>query len=440
MSQLEDMLSAFLPEVYEAMERLGIPPEPIDFEIVPADAIYELASYGLPGHYTHWTYGRDYWRMKQQFESGAGRLYEMITESDPPVAYLLESNTLSAQKLVIAHCLGHADMFRHHARSLGGRFANSVPAASERLAQYRTVYGDQAVDLVLDRALAIQDQVADESRTSTRNADEQHDPYDDLWPRARHSSSPQRTTPWTVPTADVLGFIAQHSPALEDWERDVCEVVRAEGLYYQPKRAIKMLHEGWATFCHHTLLQALPLSAGEHMECARIHAQVAWPNPVTINPYWFGWRLIQSLVDEWGLLGARQIIMQETDASVVRSYLTADRVRELELYRYAWKPGYVTDSRGGGRAVWGAEAQADDARVVRDYLANALSDRPPEVIVQSVDSGNRLILAHSYEGLPLDGQWAQMTIESIHQLWGNAVVLHDGEALYISRGQDNPSV
>lgn len=433
MSRLEEELNRFLPAAYDAMADLGIEPVPIDFEIVPADAIYELASYGLPGHYGHWTFGRDYWRMKQQFEQGAGRLYEMIIETDPPVAYLLESNTVAAQKLVVAHCLGHADVFRHHVLGGqgGGRFHQTLAAASDRFDRYRQEYGFQAVEEVMDRALTIQAQGADEPDVASAPSLEKHDPYHDLWPATRQPVVRPRTR-YRLPTADLIGFLARESPVLEEWERDILEVVRLEGLYYRPKRQIKMIHEGWATFCHQILLPRLPLTAGEQIEAARIHAQVAWPHPVGINPYWFGWRFLQSLVDEYGLLDARARFMEETDASLVRNYLTSERIEAMDLFRYHWTPGFVATPQGA-RAVYNAERLASDPDTLRHQLANQLGEGPPEIVVLEVDSDGRLILNHSDDGTVLDAQWAQSTLEGIRQLWGHPVVLHDGEALYHAR-------
>ncbi|MDA8194017.1 MAG: SpoVR family protein [Thermaerobacter sp.] len=436
MSHMEEVLSKFLPAAYEAMAALGLDPVPIDFEIVPADAIYELASYGLPGHYGHWTFGRDYWRMKRQFEAGAGRLYEMIIETSPPVAYLLESNTMAAQKLVVAHCLGHADVFRHHvlAAQGGGQFHQTLAAAADRFAGYRTEYGALAVEVVLDRAMAIQGQVAVEPELTDANPATSGpvDAYADLWAKPARADPPARPPRYRLPTADLLGFLARESPVLTAWERDICDVVRMEGLYHRPKRQIKIIHEGWATFCHQALLPQLPLSPGEQIEAARIHAQVARPDPLSLNPYWFGWRFLQGLVEDYGLLPARSRMMQESDASLVRNYLTPERVRALDLYHYRWNQGYVTTPQGG-RAVWNAERQDDDPRELRDLLANALAERPPEVVVEMVDGDDRLVLRHSEDGTALDPEWAQLTLDGIRQLWGHPVLLHDGESLYVAQ-------
>jgi len=432
MSRLEDALNRFLPDVYAAMADWGITPQPIDFEIVPADAIYEMASYGMPGHFSHWTYGRDFWRMKQQFESGAGRLYEMIIDTVPPVAYLLESNTLAAQKLVVAHCLGHADLFRHHvlAKDQPKQFHQTLASAAERFDHYRQQYGPERLETVLDDALAIQSQVADESgwtppHTVSTAADW---PYHALWPSGE-SGRPAPSTRYRLPTADLLGFIARFSPVLAEWERDVLEVVRQEGLYYRPRRQIKMIHEGWATYCHQRLLAEVGLPPGEQIEAARIHAEVAWPHPLGVNPYWFGWRLIQLLVAERGLLSARAVLLEETDASLVRNYLTPEWMEALDLFEYRWTDGFLMTPEGP-QAIYAAERQKMEPDLLRNRLANWLGERPPEIVVEMVDADDRLMLSHTDDGHPLDREWAQLTLEGIRRLWGHPVVLYDDDAQY----------
>jgi stage V sporulation protein R len=426
MKRLADILSEFLPQAYEAMAAWGVDPVPIDFEIVPADVIYQMASYGLPGHYSHWTYGRDYWRMKQQFEAGAGRLYEMMVDTEPPIAYLLESNSIAAQKLVVAHCLGHADLFRHHVLAQQGSktFHESLAAASERFDQYRQQYGISAVEAVLDDALSLQAQVADEPDAVAPESwsPTTADPYRELWanrPRPLREAAPR----YRLPTADLLGFLARHG-SIEDWQRDILWIVRLEGLYYQPRRQIKVIHEGWATFCHQKLLAELPLSAGEQIEAARVHAEVAWPHPLSINPYWFGWQLIQLLVQDWGLLPARSILCQETDASLVRNYLRPSYVTALDLFQYHWTEGFVITPQGP-QAVYEAQRQALDGDVLRHNLANQLAERPPEIVVQEVDHDDRLILMHPDDGTRLDRKWAELTLAAVRRLWGHPVVLYD---------------
>lgn len=431
---LQSTLEAFLDPLWTAAVDLGLDPIPVEFEIVPSHAIYEVAAYGMPGHFSHWTYGRDYWRMKQRMDSGYGRLYELVIDTDPAIAFLLESNTVAAQKLVMAHVLGHADIFKNHLLVRGGpkQFHHTLAAARERFAEYAQAYGTDTVEKVLDHALSLEDQVASEtSRSETGSATSRRPPYEDLFDSFTPLPGPRRAPRYQLPTADLLGFVANHSPVLEEWERDICQVVRLEGLYQEPKRQIKILHEGWATYCHQILLPNLPLSAGEQIEAARIHSAVAQPDPLRLNPYWFGWQLARIMVEDFGFVRARQIWCEETDASLVRNYLDSERIRRLELYRYEWAPGEVRTT-SGNLATWDAIRRETEMEDLRTALANALAARPPVIEVVAVHNDGRLELQHVPDGMELDPQWARLTLQAVADLWGTSVTLHDGKSTFSS--------
>ena len=46
-----------LQEIWDAAVHLGLDPFPTHFEVVPANIMYELGAYGIPGRFSHWTHG-----------------------------------------------------------------------------------------------------------------------------------------------------------------------------------------------------------------------------------------------------------------------------------------------------------------------------------------------------------------------------------------------
>lgn len=74
-----------------------------------------LAAYGgFPRRYPHWRWGSEYLRHRETYRYGLGRIYELVVNTHPVRAYLLKSNTLLAQKLVMAHVFAHADFFQNN--------------------------------------------------------------------------------------------------------------------------------------------------------------------------------------------------------------------------------------------------------------------------------------------------------------------------------------
>ena len=72
------------------------------------------ASSGLPIGYPHWSYGKEFIRNEQAYRRGMqGLAYEIVINSSPCIAYLMEENTMTTQALVIAHaCYGHNSFFK----------------------------------------------------------------------------------------------------------------------------------------------------------------------------------------------------------------------------------------------------------------------------------------------------------------------------------------
>jgi stage V sporulation protein R len=110
-SELEK-LSQAVDEIWKAGEKTPLDPFPIHFEVVPASIMYEVGAYGLPGRFSHWTHGRAYHQMKTMYDYGLSKIYELIINTNPAQAFLMEGNSLIQNKLVIAHVIGHLTFSR----------------------------------------------------------------------------------------------------------------------------------------------------------------------------------------------------------------------------------------------------------------------------------------------------------------------------------------
>src|SRR6218665_1950400 len=83
------------------------------FEFVDYEEISMMAAYGgFPVRYPHWRFGAEYDELMKGYSYGLQKIYEMVINTDPCYAYLLSCNSLTDQKLVIAHVYGHCDFFK----------------------------------------------------------------------------------------------------------------------------------------------------------------------------------------------------------------------------------------------------------------------------------------------------------------------------------------
>jgi stage V sporulation protein R len=438
------ILADAIERIWEEAQAVGLRPHPTHFELVPATVLYEVSSYLMPGRFSHWTHGKMYQMQKTMYDYGLSKIYELVINTNPCWAFLLESNTLIQNKLVVAHVLGHADFFANNAyfARTSRRMLETVNLNAERIRGYEFRHGRLDVERLLDAVLAIQEHVDpysvdagewDTESESASAASPRRGPYDDLWELENRSAAPQpdatprwrdpRLTP-DEPDRDLLRFIGAHSPVLDEWERDVVGIVRAEMLYFFPQMQTKIVNEGWATLAHATILRRLNLPHDEYVDFADLHAGVVQPGARRINPYHLGYEMVkasnkchggddETIADE--LYELRETV---SDLSLVRNELTKELVEDLDLYVYRRVDDelVITDK---------------DWEAVRDRLVTDLTGYgfPIIVAVDGDHEGRReLFLRHEWTGKPLDLAFARKTLEHIYRLWGRKVWLETKSA------------
>src|SRR6202007_348248 len=105
-------LRDYAAKIEELAHAQGMSYPPVDFELVPDRFMMETAVYGLPVRMPHWSFGVRYIRQLVQRNMGHSRIFEVMFPGEPCRAYLVDSNSLAENLLVVAHVLGHAD-FAH---------------------------------------------------------------------------------------------------------------------------------------------------------------------------------------------------------------------------------------------------------------------------------------------------------------------------------------
>lgn len=425
-----DDLTATIDRLWELAHEFGLRPFPTHFELVPATIMYEFGAYGMPGRFSHWTHGRAFQRMKTMYDYGLSKIYELVINTNPSYAYLLDSNSLLQNKFVVAHVLGHTDFFANNAHFAGTsrRMVETINRNAERIARYAYEHGEREVERLLDAALALEEHIdpyaapADYDptwRPAPKPRPTPPGPYDDLWERGEPPAAVTESRGAHGPYHDLLLFLSRRSPVLDEWERDVLDIVRQEALYFLPQMKTKVLNEGWAVFWHLRLMRALDLTPEEYMDFAGMHAGVLQPSRRSINPYYLGHGMLEALNRAHGgdattvapvLFELRE---RESDVSLVRNYLTQEMIDDLDLYLYEQRGDeLVVSEKACGK--------------VRDALvATLLNQGHPIVSVQDGDyQGNReLYLLHDYDGQGLDLVHAEKALEHVYRLWGRRVHL-----------------
>src|SRR3989344_2316343 len=137
-------LETALGRVWEIAGEFGLDPFLTRFEMVPAFIMHEMGAYGVPGAFSHWTRGRAYRQMKTEYDYGLSKIYEMVINSDPSIAYLLETNPPIVNTMVMAHVLGHTDFFKNSSSFAPTRrnMPDMAALRAARIAQYERQEGE----------------------------------------------------------------------------------------------------------------------------------------------------------------------------------------------------------------------------------------------------------------------------------------------------------
>src|SRR3974390_2667373 len=86
-------------------------------EIVSAEQMLDAySSVGMPIYYKHWSFGKDFIGNYNNYKAGnMGLAYELVINSDPCIAYLMEENDMTMQLMVMAHAsVGHSAVFKNN--------------------------------------------------------------------------------------------------------------------------------------------------------------------------------------------------------------------------------------------------------------------------------------------------------------------------------------
>lgn len=434
-------LERSIEEITEIARGFGLDFYPMRYEICPSDIIYTFGAYGMPTRFSHWSFGKTFNRMKMQYDLGLSKIYELVINSNPCYAFLLDGNSLVQNKLIVAHVLAHCDFFKNNARfSASNRnMVESMSATAERVSQYEIEYGADEVERFLDAVMAIQEHVdpgivkpqgLDKRRYAEwkqrqekerKNKNATVTPYEDLWSleereqasAAKDQAAAENRRFPPEPEKDLLWFVQEYSPHLADWQRDILSMLREEMLYFWPQIETKIMNEGWATFWHQRIMRELSLTSEETIEYAKLNSAVVQPSRSSLNPYYLGVKIFEDIEKRWGRERIFEVRELDSDPSFLRNYLTKELTDELDLYIFEKKgqDWTITDK------TW---------ETVRDQLVySRVNGGFPYLVVTdgNYQRNGELYLSHQYEGTELDQKYIERTLPYVVQLWGKPVHL-----------------
>src|SRR5215510_12469435 len=154
----QEPLGAIQASILEAARGFGLDPLRTVFELVAHDELNEVAAFGgFPTRYPHWRFGMEYEQLAKGYAYGLSKIYELVINNDPCYAYLMRSNALTEQKLVMAHVYGHCDFFKNNLwfSQTPRKMMDVMANHSTKARQYMDRYGVERVETFIDVVLSL---------------------------------------------------------------------------------------------------------------------------------------------------------------------------------------------------------------------------------------------------------------------------------------------
>ncbi|MCP4487187.1 MAG: SpoVR family protein [Gammaproteobacteria bacterium] len=467
-----ELIEAYHAEIRQIAEEFRLDTYPNQIELITAEQMLDAyASVGMPIGYNHWSFGKHFIRSEQRYRRGhMGLAYEIVINSNPCIAYLMEENTMMMQALVIAHAsFGHNSFFKGNYLFRAWTDAEAIidylVFAKQYIADCEARYGIDDVEQLIDSCHALQNYGVDRykrpypvSMREERRRQKEREEYlqsqvNDLWRKTipqknEEESAVERTRFPPEPQENILYFIEKHAPYLEPWQREVVRIVRKVGQYFYPQRQTQVMNEGWACFWHYNILNKLydrgKVTDGFMIEFLQSHTNVVYqpefdnPSFTGINPYALGFAMMSDIrricenPEEEDIRWFPDIAntdWQETldfamrnfkDESFISQFLSPRLIREFKLFS-------ILDDEGQDSLEVSSIHNENGYRHIREALSNQynLSMNEPDIQVLDVDMrGDRtLTLRHQpYNNIPLADTHEQV-LKHLHRLWGFKVKL-----------------
>jgi spore cortex formation protein SpoVR/YcgB (stage V sporulation) len=492
-----------IEKVYEHIERIAKEKYNFDFytnqiEIISSEQMLDAySSNGLPIFYSHWSFGEQFVKQLESYQRGKMNLsYEIVINSNPCISYLMEENTMLMQTLVMCHAaIGHNTLFKNNYLFREWTNADTIIdylAYAKKYIRYcEEEYGYKEVEIILDSAHAIQMHGVDKyKRPVTPTAAEEEklrderDAYiqsqvNEIW-----TTLPKKFEDGSVPEErfpkekqeNLLRFIEENAPRMEDWQREILRIVRNVSQYFYPQMQTKVLNEGFASFVHYNLMNDLYeegiVSDDAMLEFHTSHANVLYqpdydsPHYNGINPYALGFAIFNDVKrialepteedrewfgnQEWVGSGnwiseIKHISEEFKDESFIRQYLSPKVMRDFKLFD-------VLDDERDEQAL---EVKAIHDDIGYKELRNAIAGTYdigysiPDIQVVKVDLwGDRSMALNHFmiNDRPLDEINTFETLRKIGILWGYNVSLNSinskGEIMadYICNVKDDENI
>ena len=486
-----ELLETYLAEVDRVAKLYRLDTYPHQIEVITTEQMIDAySSVGMPINYPHWSFGKKFIETEQAYKHGQqGLAYEIVINSNPCIAYLMEENTITMQALVMAHaCYGHNSFFKNNYLFRSWTDASSIIDylifARKYITECEERYGVDEVEKLLDSCHALMNYGVDrykrpqkislqEEKARQKSREEYLQSQVNMLWRTLPKREEERTIEAarrypSEPQENLLYFMEKNAPLLEPWQREILRIVRKVSQYFYPQKQTQVMNEGWATFWHYTILNHLydegKVTERFMLEFLHSHTNVVFQPPYNsqwysgINPYALGFamfqdikRICQSPTEEdryWfpdiagsDWLETLHFAMRDfKDESFISQFLSPKIMRDFRFFT-------VLDDDHNNYLEISAIHNEEGYREIRSKLSAQynLSNLEPNIQVWNVDLRGDPSLTLRYvphNRVPLY-KGRREVLKHVHRLWGFDVLLEqqnaDGSVELLERTPPRPN-
>lgn len=471
---LRSDLEAMRAEAEKAARECGLDFYNTNFYVLDFEALTAvIANIGFPVRYSHWRFGMEYDQFEKKMAHGMQRIYELVINNDPSIAYLLEYNNPVQQKMVMAHVYGHVDFFKNNVmfKKTNRNMINAAADHARLIEKHRNKLGIDRVEEFIDACLSLEDLIDPCVRENKKPScskkcggkcdgscsNDEGEPKEEEQPlikidkymeqfldmskfRAKKEEDEKPCQKQARPERDIFRFLMNEGKHLADWQKDILSIIRDEAYYFLPQRQTKIMNEGWATFWHDYMMIQKGLAGDQGLvDYAKTMAGVV-SKAAGFNPYRLGYQLYHDIKERWdkGRHGREYLEEQDSekkaswdtheglgmkkifevrasldDAEFLREHLTDEFIEKEQFFEYN------LDLRDNWYKISGR-----DPRVIRNYLVNMLTNDPIiEVEDANFNNAGHLIMRHIYTGMDLEPTMRDRTLKQLFHIWQRPVHL-----------------
>ncbi len=472
MANLTQDLESERKKILQIAKNCGLDCFETVFELINYDQISQIAAYGgFPVRYPHWKFGMEYEQLSKSYEYGLSKIYEMVINTDPCYAYLMEGNSMMDQKLVMAHVYGHCDFFKNNIwfSKTNRKMMDQMANHATRIRRYIDQYGYDTVEKFIDTCLSLENLI---DRHSILN--QQSDLKDDFKQKKselkeseylfgvnkpymkNYINPPDQVEKQkqmqlakmnakiqfpSEPVRDILNFLVHYAP-LEEWQQDILSIIKDEAYYFAPQGMTKTMNEGWASYWHSQMMTKHILNDSEIIDFADHHAGTMFMQMSGYNPYKVGIELMRDIENRWntGKFGrdwencddvrerknwdkklnqGREKIFEVrkiyNDVTFIDEFLTEDFCIRNKLFVYR-----MNNETGK------FEVDTKNFKAIKAQLLFQMTNfGQPVIKIQDANFENRgeLLLLHAHEGLDLQPKYMDETLKNLNKIWRRPVSL-----------------